>query len=356
MADPQTSERFLEEYKNYVQTVLKPTRQEVKELFQAWEGSADLDIGEGATRRATPSPVQKVYSRIKRTESVVDKIQRHSGHFTDGLTSNSFKKMNDTIGVRVVLYFLQHLPAIDRQIQEHENLEVSQENPPKAYLNRDLAERLSLTHLNPVQKESGYASLHYILRLKQSVVPIEQRPWFELQVRTLTEHTWGEIEHVLGYKPNKRTSFAVRRQFQIISKLLEAIDEHFNFLFEELARFQAEVDYNDTDPLNAENFPAVLSDLGLSCAQREINGLLKILVSRGVYTVKDLRELATARTREIVRSMYYAEKGKPPNNFEAVASLAALHGCNDDGERAQRVKAHIELLKVWEELKESGTV
>ena len=356
MVDPQTSERFLEEYKNYVQTILKPTRQEVKELFEAWEGVADLDTDEGATRRATPSLVQKVYSRIKRTESVVDKIQRHSGLFPDGLTVNSFRKMNDTIGVRVVLYFLQHLPAIDRQIREHKNLEVSQDSPPKAYLNRDLAERLSLNHLNPVQKESGYASLHYILRLKKSVVPIEQRPWFELQVRTLTEHTWGEIEHVLGYKPNKRTSFAVRRQFQIISKLLEAIDEHFNFLFEELARFQVEVEYKEDDPLNAENLPAVLSDVGLSCAQREIDSLLKILVSRSVYRVRDLRGLATARTREIVRSTYYAEKGKPPNNFEAVTSLAAVHGCNEDEERVRRIKAHIELLRAWEELKSTGTV
>lgn len=188
---------------------------------------------------------RKSTHEIKRPESVVDKIQRHPGFFTQGLTENSFHFMNDTVGIRVVLYFLRHLPAIDREIRQHNNLEVSEAYPPKAYLNADLATRLSLNHLNPVQKESGYASLHYILRLRQSAVPIEVRPWFELQVRTLTEHTWGEIEHILGYKPDKRTSFAVKKQFQIISKLLEAIDEHFNFLFEELLRFQVEVAYEE---------------------------------------------------------------------------------------------------------------
>lgn len=299
---------------------------------------------------------RKSTHEIKRPESVVDKIQRHPGFFTQGLTENSFHFMNDTVGIRVVLYFLRHLPAIDREIRQHNNLEVSEAYPPKAYLNADLATRLSLNHLNPVQKESGYASLHYILRLRQSAVPIEVRPWFELQVRTLTEHTWGEIEHILGYKPDKRTSFAVKKQFQIISKLLEAIDEHFNFLFEELLRFQVEVAYEETDPLNAENLPAVLSDLGLGCAQREIDGLLKLLVSRGVSTVRDLRGLATARTREIVWSTYYSQKGQPPNNFEAVASLAAVLGCDDESEKVQRVKGQIEFLNVWEDLKKAGIV
>ncbi|HKV34291.1 MAG TPA: hypothetical protein VJP89_08225 [Pyrinomonadaceae bacterium] len=356
MADPQTLERFLKGYKGYVETVLVPTRLEVKELFGEWEQSAHWDAVDANNRRPTPSPVQKVYSRIKRPESVVDKIQRHPGFFVNGLTDESFERMNDTLGVRVVLYFLRHLPAIDREIRNHKNLEVSEVYRPKAYLNADLAARLSLNHLNPVQKESGYASLHYILRLRESSVPADVRPWFELQVRTLTEHTWGEIEHILGYKPDKRTSFAVRKQFQIISKLLEAIDEHFNFLFEELLRFQVEVEYVDADPLNAENLPAVLADLGLSCAQREIDGLLKLLVSRGVNSVRDLRGVATARTREIVWSTYYAHKGQPPNNFEAVASLAAVLGCDDESEKVQRVKAQIEFLNVWEELKKAGTV
>lgn len=70
-------------------------------------------------------------------------------------------------------------------------------------------------------------SVHYILRLKKEVAFASQSPWFELQVRTMTEHTWGEIEHVLGYKPEKGTSFTIQKQFHIISKLLGAVDEHF---------------------------------------------------------------------------------------------------------------------------------
>lgn len=155
MADPQTLERFLQTYKTYVETVLRPTRLELKELFAEWEEPAYWKNSDGSTRRPTPSPVQKVYSRVKRPESVVDKIQRHSGFFTEGLTEGSFRTMNDTVGVRVVLYFIRHLPAIDRAIRNHGNLEISEVHPPKAYLNTDLATRLSLNHLNPVQRRAA---------------------------------------------------------------------------------------------------------------------------------------------------------------------------------------------------------
>ena len=217
--------------------------------------------------------------------------------------------MNKCWAGRVVVYFLSNLPLIDREIHNNELIELSQENPPIAYLSEDVLYRLGLTHLKRGQKDSGYASIHYILRFRTSSVSKDQRPWFELQVRTLAEHLWGEIEHILGYKPDKRTSFAVKKQFQIISSQLSSIDEHFNLLFEELSRFQEEVTYRDSDPLNAENFPAVLSEIGAGCAQKEIDGLLKLLNSRGIESVGTLREVATSKCMEIIRNTYWKHEG-----------------------------------------------
>lgn len=358
-----TMKRFLGEYKNYVETVLAPTRKEVLAIFGQWRKPGyweypDPEQGPEHRSAASPAPVQRVHTRIKRAESVVDKILRRPDVFDRGLVPESFRKMNDTLGVRVVLYFLCHFPLIDGQVTRKLEplLEVSPEYKPKAYLAEDLIKQFSLVHLDRPKKESGYASVHYILRLKNSAIPIEDRPWFELQVRTLTEDTWGEVEHLLGYKPEKRTSFAVRKQFQIISKLLGAIDEHFNFLFEELSRFQSEVKYTETDLLNAETLPPELSELGLGCAQNQIDGLLKLLTSRDVTTVLSLRSLAQQRTLEIIRNTYTLVKGRPPKNFEVVANLANLAGCDDEEEQIKRVKEWIAFLDAWEELKDKGLV
>jgi GTP pyrophosphokinase len=254
-----------------------------------------------------------------------------------------------------IIYFLTNLPLIDKQLRNSEEIEVSSAEPPVAYLSRDLIDRLGLTDIKRGHKDSGYASIHYVVRLRESALPVENRPWFELQVRTLTEDVWGEIEHILGYKPNKKTSFAVRKQFQIISSELTAIDEHFNLLYEELSRFQEESLFRDESPLNAENLPAVLSELGIGCAQKEIDGLLKLLVSRHVETVGELRAGGTQERIETIRAVYRGIEGRPPNHFEVIASVAAIQGVRDPNEIEEAVRSQIDFLKAWEKLKENLT-
>jgi hypothetical protein len=210
---------------------------------------------------------------------------------------------------------------------------------------------LGLTKMQVSKKDSGYASLHYTVRFRPTALGSSERPWFELQVRTLVEDVWGEIEHVLGYKPDKRTSFAVKRQFRIIASELTAIDEHFNLLFEELSRFQREGIFRDTDPLNAENLPPVLSEMGIGCAQSEIDGQLKLLASRGIHSVGELRENASAQRLELIRESYRDYRDRTPTDFETVAGIAAARGLEDHTATVDAIKGQIDVLEAWMGLK-----
>lgn len=344
---------FREKYQSYIQNVLEPTQQELKALLKRWREPDYWSNYIQKKRLPSPSPVQRFRIRIKRPESVVDKIIRRPKEFPDGLSSASFRSMNDALGARIMVYFVSQLPLIDREIRVMDKIELSQDELPIAYLSQELVSRYKLDHLSRKDKESGYASIHYRIRLTQSEVPKEQRPWIELQIRTLTEDTWAEIEHLLGYKPDKKTSFAVKRQFQILSRQLESIDEHFNFLFEELSRFQEEVLIRDSDPLNAENFPAVMSELGISCAQREVDSLLKILVSRSIFRVGELRQCASPDRHEIVMEVYKKIKKRQPNSFELIANFANLGISRKDvAEDKKLIEAQIAFLDGWDELKE----
>jgi putative GTP pyrophosphokinase len=189
------------------------------------------------------------------------------------------------------------------------------------------------------------------LRLRESKVGPDRRPWFELQVRTLAEDIWAEIEHLLGYKPQKGTFFAVRKQFQILSVQLGAIDEHLNFLNEELHRLQQEVDYGEDDLLNAENLPGVLSEATVGCTQQELGGLLKLLTSRGFRTISDFRGAATADRLERIRATYLSEKHRLPTNFEVVANLATLQHVVIPNEQVMLIRAQIKYLEAWDSLK-----
>ena len=175
-------------------------------------------------------------------------------------------------------------------------------------------------------------------------MPIEARPWIELQVRTMVEDVWAEIEHVQGISQGKRTSFAVRSQFRILSSMLQAIDEHFNFLSEELSRFQEEVTYTDADPLNAENLPAVLSELGIGCAQREIDGMLKLLTSRGVERVGDLLRIASIDKIKHVKNMYPLGGGPRATELRSRGEPHAIIDVPDE-DVAGRIVSHLSYLK-----------
>jgi len=65
-------------------------------------------------------------------------------------------------------------------------------------------------------KESSYTSIHYILK-PRSDSPI----CCELQVRTLFEEIWGEIDHQINY-PHPIADSSCREQIRVLSRLVGA--------------------------------------------------------------------------------------------------------------------------------------
>ncbi len=349
--EPKDLQDFITCYTAHVGEVLQPARERVEHILNGWREPGYWRKYATKSRLSDPSPIQRIRTRIKHPASVVDKILQNPTTFPSGLKPDSLQRVDDALGARVVVYFLTGLPLVDQELRKSEHFEISQSDPPVAYMSAELAQRLGLAHLGRRVKESGYAAIHYTLRLLDAEAPQDRQPWFELQVRTLVQDAWAQIEEILGYKPAKKTSFAVSKQFKIIAAELTAIDEHFNFLYEELLCFQEEVVFEDHDPLNAENLPPVLAGLGLGCAQQELDGLLKLLVSRGITTVGHLQKSASVRRIEIIRNTYRNEQGQAPRDYEVVASLAASADLTDDEDLAQRVKAHVTYLREWEAVK-----
>ena len=78
----------------------------------------------------------------------------------------------------------------------------------------------------------GYRSLHYICAPAPSF--FEQHGFvympelrFEVQLRTILQHAWAEMEHDLGYKAPEAIPAQIRRRFSRLAGLLELADEEF---------------------------------------------------------------------------------------------------------------------------------
>ena len=347
---------FLAEYEQYKIEKLNPTLGELNQLLKKWETSeywGKYTTGRGVT---TPSPIRMTMTRIKKPENVVDKIFRKSDLFPKGLSFESLKNMHDAIGARVLVYFSSQLSLVDRELRSSNMFEMSEDYPPEAYFDPNTLTRLGLSHIEQKYKESGYSSIHYVVRLKNSAVSDEKRPYFELQVRTLAQELWSELEHVLSYKPETRTHFSAKRRFQILSREIGVIDSHFNLLYEELIHNQEVATYQDSDSLTFENAPKVFMEIGVQCALTELNPILKILISSGIRSIGDLLELAIPRRLVTIRNTYISRTGYAPDNIELFSALAALKGDQTKEMETERVKSQIDYNKLEIHLKkEKGT-
>lgn len=167
------------------------------------------DRGEAVAARVrellAEDPTLKVHSvswRLKDRESLARKLARPDRNYSD------LWSLTDLVGVRVIMYFAD---AIDRVG------ELVEANLPVDFRHSADKRRRETT-------EFGYRSLHYVCRLG---APLPEGARFEVQVRTVLEHAWAEIEHDLGYKATEEIPLAIRRRLSRLAGLLELADQEF---------------------------------------------------------------------------------------------------------------------------------
>ncbi len=78
----------------------------------------------------------------------------------------------------------------------------------------------------------GYVSLHYVVRLAAKRAQLGKYKEYkdllcEIQIRSILQHAWAEIEHDLGYKTAAAVPKHIRRRFSRLAALLETADEEF---------------------------------------------------------------------------------------------------------------------------------
>ncbi len=162
-------------------------------------------------------PMQ-IAHRIKAPDSVAEKLIRKSDKYS------CTKDLMDVVGFRVICYFSDQVDLFAEQLAK--NLDV---DPNQSTDKRKLIEANSF----------GYLSLHYICSLpKSDSYPDRLCEYkFEIQIRTVLQHTWAEIEHDLGYKTEFGVPREARRNFSRIAGLLEIADQGFVDIKKNLAEY-----------------------------------------------------------------------------------------------------------------------
>ena len=163
--------------------------------------------------------VQSIGHRLKPEGSLRTKIARPDKTYA------SLWDLTDVVGLRVITYFEDSIDDIAKLIEDHFDVDFANSLNKKS------------TQQDPTQ--FGYRSVHYVCRLdaeKALNLPAEAR--FEIQIRTVLQHAWAEIEHDLGYKVAESIPAAIRRRFSRIAGLLDLADEEFVSIKKDLSGYR----------------------------------------------------------------------------------------------------------------------
>ena len=146
--------------------------------------------------------VHSVKSRIKDTDRLIEKVIRKTidrkskyGNEFEFTVDNYKNEINDLIGIRVIHIFKDQWQEIHEFILKTWKVieitaNVRQGDNIAVFEDQNIEVR---------SKASGYRSVHYLVEF----YPTSQRVIAEIQVRTIFEEGYGEIDHRLRYSHNE---------------------------------------------------------------------------------------------------------------------------------------------------------
>lgn len=157
--------------------------------------------------------------RVKRFENYCEKLVR-----LNKLQGNDMLQITDLLGIRVVCPFLEEVELVEQLIsQKFEILEMEHK-----------AEQHSF-------REFGYDSVHLLIKT-QPLDCQEQLPYSvdvcEIQLRTILQEAWAEVEHELVYKSDIGIpNHSIRRKLASLNASLTLSD----LIFQEIRDYQKEI-------------------------------------------------------------------------------------------------------------------
>ncbi|WP_433724555.1 GTP pyrophosphokinase [Nocardia sp. CA-129566] len=149
--------------------------------------------------------------RVKGRDSAGRKLARGGAKYA------GYLDLTDLLGIRIITYFSDDVDNVAAALVPEFDIDEENSVDKRAALGVD---------------SFGYLSLHYIARLNSVRSQlVEYRRFngrkFEIQIRSILQHAWAEIEHDLGYKANRALPDEFRRKFSQLAGHLELADSQF---------------------------------------------------------------------------------------------------------------------------------
>jgi putative GTP pyrophosphokinase len=165
----------------------------------------------------------RVTGRVKSFKSFKRKYIRMLQNSKD----TASPQITDLIGIRIICTFLEDLDEVENSIRkEFKTIEVERKGREHTF------------------REFGYESIHLLIEIPDDIAKEGGGKTAEIQIRTILQDAWAEVEHELIYKPEfypvdapmKRKLAAVNASLSLADTIFQEIRAHQRRLNGELGK------------------------------------------------------------------------------------------------------------------------
>lgn len=221
-------EKFLEKYPDIEKQLIKhkinfESLQEIYSDYIKYRNSYENQADFIANILRSETMVHSVKSRIKDPDRLIEKIIRKTsdrknryGEDFQFSVDNYKNEITDLIGIRVIHIFKEQWREIHEFIINTWKVIEITANIREGDNTRDFEE----LNIEVRSRASGYRSVHYLVEF----YPTNQKVIAEIQVRTIFEEGYGEIDHRLRYSHNEIPEI-LKANLLLFNRIVGSADE-----------------------------------------------------------------------------------------------------------------------------------
>ena len=194
--------------------------QQYRELMQLYDAAVrevrtKVEILDAEFRvRYARNPIHHIETRLKSPASIVEKLNRKGLPQTlEAIEQN----LTDIAGVRIVCNYVEDIYHISKLLLRQRDVELVRK--------RDYIQE---------PKESGYRSLHLVIRIPVFLSSHTELVPVEVQIRTIAMDFWATLEHQLRYKSDQETTQKLRLRLQKCAEQSARLDREMQSIYQEI--------------------------------------------------------------------------------------------------------------------------
>lgn len=238
-----------------------------------------------------------VGARVKTLDSLTSKIERKR--------YNTIEEITDIVGVRVITYLESDIDLVNGVIKSAFKIYEDQS------INK--SEELDVDQI-------GYRSIHHICdlgkkRFELTEFKLFEGMKFEIQVRTILQHAWAEIEHDRSYKFFGDLPNHYRRRVNLLAGTLELVDREFSTLakdidaYSETQKDSSNIEIKNDDPISQHSVMKYIDTLPIQdllyekFSDSKPNSAIEELKKFGISNINEMRQLLSKEYLDILKEM-----------------------------------------------------